>query len=294
MLRPALALLGSVAIVVAHGGDASAGDLLPAPGTSALCGTSDAKPTAGYTAAIQGDCEITQDGVASPARKAQSIASSPPAYSCSFTSVPNPNVAGGGYMVKNCVGDGNAATPDQPLPVPFLVPLDDSSSAPTAKSLALSELRNLHLAPPMLRLSPGLDQPQVVNADAWYWLDPASWRPVTATVSNAGLTVTLTATPTLATWTSGDGGSVNCAGAGTPYPVGDPNPPAQSPTCGHAFTRASDGFPGGVYPLTARESWQINWQASNGESGTFPSMTTSSTAQVRVVEVQALVTGVRT
>jgi hypothetical protein len=105
--------------------------------------------------------------------------------------------------------------------------------------------------------------------------------------------VTVTATPASVTWTSGDGGSVTCAGPGMPYPVGDPNPPAQSPTCGHAFTRSSTGFPGGVYPLTAQVSWQISWQASNGQTGTLPSLTTSATAQVRVVEVQALVTGVR-
>ena len=197
-------------------------------------------------------------------------------------------------MIKNCVGDLSAATPDQPLPVPFFVPLPSSSPAPTAKSLAQSELRNLHLAPPQLRLSPGLDQPQVVNVSAWYWLDSSSWQPVAASVSNAGLTVTVTATPVSVTWSSGDGGSVTCAGPGTPYPVGDPNPPGQSPTCGHAFSRASDGFPGKAYPLTAQVSWQVSWRASNGEAGTFPPMTTSATAQVRVVEVQALVTGVRT
>jgi hypothetical protein len=245
----------------------------------------------GYTGDVQGDCDIKQESVSRPAEKTQTTTSSAPAYVCSYVNVQS--AVPGGSMFKSCVGSMNSMAPDQPLPVPFFVPPASSAPAPTAKTLARSELRNLHLAPPVLRLSPGLDQPQVVNANAWFWLDPAFWQPVASSVSSAGLTVTVTATPVSAMWTSGDGGSVTCAGAGTPYPVGDPNPPAQSPTCGRAFTRASAGFPGGVYPLTAQVSWQIGWRASNGETGTFPPMMTSATAQVRVVEVQALVTGVR-
>lgn len=282
MLRTALTVVASAAIVVVHAGDASADGWLPAPNTSALCGTFNVTPAAGYTGAVQGDCEIKQEDISRPVKKAQAIASSPPDDSCSYT---------GGYVVKSCVGSLNLMAPGH-LPVPF-PPAPAAASAPTAKALALTELRNLHLAPPALRLSPGLDQPQVVNADAWYWLDPSFWQPVSASVSSAGLSVTVTATPATATWTSGDGGSVTCSGPGTAYPVGAPNPPAQSPTCGHAFTRSSSGFPGGMYSLRAQVSWQIGWRASNGETGTFPAMTTSATAQVRVVEVQALVTGVR-
>jgi len=293
MLRSALTILGGAAIVFVHVGAASASGWLPAPNTSALCGTSDATPVSGYTSAVQGDCELKQERAARPAAgKAHTSGSPVPDYSCSYVDVQS--TVPGGDMFKSCTGSLSAAAPDQPLPVPFLVPKPTPGPpAPAAKNLALSELRNLHLAPPVLRLSPGLNQPQVVNAAAWYWLDAAFWRPVSSSVSGAGMSVTVTATPVTATWTSGDGGSVTCAGPGTPYPFGAANPPAQSPTCGHAFTRASAGFPGGVYPLTSQVSWQVGWRASDGEAGTFPAMATSATAQVRVVEVQALVTGVR-
>jgi len=296
MLRPTLTILGGAAIVFVHAGAASATGWLPSPNTSARCATSDAAPIFGYTAAVQGDCELKQQSPLQPAEAARAHTNAGPApvpaYTCSYVDVQS--TVPGGEMFKSCTGSLSAAAPDQPLPVPFLVPKPTPGPPePAAKNLALSELRNLHLAPPVLRLSPGLNQPQVVNADAWYWLDSAFWQPVSSSVSSAGTTVTVTATPVTATWTSGDGGSVTCAGAGTPYPFGASDPPAQSPTCGHAFTRASAGFPGGVYPLTAQVSWQVGWRASYGETGTFPAMATSATAQVRVVEVQALVTGVR-
>lgn len=298
MLRAAFTLVGCAALIVVGASGAGASDWLPDPHTSASCNTSGAAPTSGYTSAVQGDCGVASDGSSRPAAHAKTSTGSAAKYmSCSYVYVPGtlPNPDASGPYFRSCEPSAtpvdNSMSTDPTMKMPILVPVP--APPPTAEALARSEVRNLHMAPPALHLSPGLDQPQVVNADAWYWLDSASWAPVSASVSSSGLTVTVTATPATATWTSGDGGSVMCAGPGTPYPAGDANPPAQSPTCGHAFTRASTAFPGGTYPLTAQVSWQITWRASDKESGTLPPLTTSATAQLRVVEVQALVTGVR-
>lgn len=308
MLKNALRLVASAAPLLCSVGAASASDLSPT-GTAGFhadaCQQSAANsPT--YVNAVQADCGAGIVGRKTrPTSSTQPHTTSAPGYvSCSYN-VPagfvpsmytnDRNGTPSGPLVKVCVSSptpvDNSMASDPQMTIPILIP--KPSPPPSLASLAQSAAANLHLAPPAMRLSPGLDKPQVVNVPAWYFLDPASWAPVSSSVAAGAVTVTVTATPVSVTWTSGDGGSVTCAGPGTPYPVEDPNPPAQSPTCGHAFTRASAGFPDGVYPLTAQVSWQIGWRASTGVTGTLPPTATSATAQVRVVEVQALVTGVR-
>lgn len=126
---------------------------------------------------------------------------------------------------------------------------------------------------------------QLVNLPTWLWLT-SGWETVTATASVPGVVVTATARPSSVTWALGDGAHVTCTGPGTPYRAGV-DPRAASPDCGHTYRRSSAAQRGGAYAVTVTLHWTVTW-AGAGESGTFPELTTTSTASFRVAESQAL------
>jgi hypothetical protein len=131
-----------------------------------------------------------------------------------------------------------------------------------------------------------MDRDQLVNVPTWFWLDGNRWVPVSATASVPGESAAATATPMSVTWTLGDGSTVVCRGPGRPYVAGG-DPSAPSPDCGHTYTRSSAGQPGGAFVLSATVSWGVSW-VGGGQNGTLPALTTTSTAQVRVGESQAI------
>lgn len=149
--------------------------------------------------------------------------------------------------------------------------------------LARSQLR---LPSPSIAANPAGDQ--LVNLPTWMWLS-GGWGPVSATASVPGVSVTAVATPTSVTWAMGDGSTVTCTGAGTPYKAGT-DPKAPSPDCGHVYRRSSASQPGQAYPVTATVHWTVTWSGA-GQGGTFPDMTTTGNATFRVAESQALNNG---
>jgi hypothetical protein len=84
----------------------------------------------------------------------------------------------------------------------------------------------------------------------------------------------------------GDGATVTCTGAGTPFQPGT-DPKAPSPTCGHTYRTSSASQPGQAFPVTATVHWTVTWSGA-GQGGTFPDMTTTGNAAFRVAESQAL------
>jgi hypothetical protein len=91
-------------------------------------------------------------------------------------------------------------------------------------------------------------------------------------------------------WNMGDGHTVTCANAGTPYV------PAyglqQSPTCGYAYDRPSTGpaHPHARYMVTATTTWLITW-AGGGRTGSLI-VTRQSQSSVEIQQLQ-VVTGWR-
>ncbi len=139
----------------------------------------------------------------------------------------------------------------------------------------------------VIRVNPAGDQ--LVQLPTWLSLDPASWRPQSATAAVPGVSVTATATPTQAVWSMGDGGSVVCHSPGTPWTPGT-DPMAASPDCGHKYTRSSAGASGGAFTVSVTISWNVTW-AGAGQAGTVPGLTTTGAVQVRVAESQAVISG---
>ena len=161
------------------------------------------------------------------------------------------------------------------------------AAAPSPEVLARQAVSRLKLPPLSLSMSPA--GTQLVTVPTWLWIDPAFWRPRSATAQVPGVVVTATASPSRVVWSTGDGTTLTCTGPGTAWTPGT-DPATPSPTCGHTYRRSSAGMPGGTFPVTATVSWDVVW-AGGGQGGTVPGLSTTSTAAVRVAEVQAVVAG---
>ncbi len=154
-------------------------------------------------------------------------------------------------------------------------------AAPGAQPVAAVARDQLVLPKVALRLSPVGEQ--LVGLPTWLWIEPASWAPVSKTVSVPGAAITATATPQSVTWATGDGASVVCPGPGTPYSSTSP-PEAASPDCGHTYRALS---PPGGFSLAATVTWDVQW-AGAGKSGVFPGLESTAAVTVTVVDAPAV------
>lgn len=215
-----------------------------------------------------------------------------------------------GRASNQSVGGGaeQSAAPAVVLPVPpdcYMIELDHhtciarggdyAQSAPAAPSGegALSEavvrqaMAQLQLPKPVVRMSPDAGAAQVVRFPTWLWVDASGWRPVSKTVQVPGASLTATATPQRVVWSMGDGGSVTCAGPGTPYSSRYPAGSA-SPDCGYVYQRSSAGQSDERFMVKATVVWDVVWQGA-GKSGSVRGMEMTSQVSVRVSEVQSVV-----
>lgn len=139
-----------------------------------------------------------------------------------------------------------------------------------------------------------LDGAAMVNLPTWAWVEESgSLGERTATASIPGLSATVVAKSGGLTISAGDGvmspSHLSCTReqALTEFtPGADP-----SSACVFQFDRASHSSPGG-FPVNASADWEVEWTASNGESGTLDDRTLTATTLIRVAGSQALVTQV--
>lgn len=121
----------------------------------------------------------------------------------------------------------------------------------------------------------------VVGMPTWMWAeqpDALTWGPVTRTAGSGGFTVTATAHVAKVVWSMGDGETVVCRSAGTPYR--DKFGKKSSPDCGHTYGKE------GMYRVRATSHWTVDWTGM-GQSGAIP-LTFSETAVVTIGEAQVL------
>jgi hypothetical protein len=199
---------------------------------------------------------------------------------------PTPGRSGSWYVWK-CTGPGVGT--DAVYRPPVWIPDGQEPGAtqlPSVAELATMARKQLRLPTPAIAANPAGDQ--LVNLPTWLWL-ASGWGPVSATASVPGVSVTAVATPTSVTWSMGDGSTVTCIGAGTPFRPGT-DPIASSPDCGHTYRMSSASQMGQAFPVTATVHWTVTWSGA-GQSGTFPDMTATGNAAFRVAEAQALNNG---
>ncbi|MFE7764194.1 ATP/GTP-binding protein [Streptomyces sp. NPDC057438] len=143
----------------------------------------------------------------------------------------------------------------------------------------------------MTLLGPDIASPRAagkytVGVPMWMWVNQSAttFGPNTASASAGGITVTATAKVSKIVWKMGDGASVTCNGPGTPYQASEGM--AQSPTCGHVYSKASAGAKNGKFPVTATSTWTIDWQGG-GQAGQLTEIRQTN-GQVAIGELQVV------
>nr|WP_233627766.1 hypothetical protein [Saccharopolyspora sp. HNM0986] len=188
------------------------------------------------------DCRYVRSDYQPPAEGTTTIAYHPPSDSGAITVTPAlyrpssstpkvrfaqqqppPGPSGAWYMYQ-CSGEGWRDALYRP---PIWIP-DGQQPALSPEQLAQQAYSQLRLPSPQIHASPA--ETQLVNLPTWLWMDPAQWRPQSAT---------------------------------------------------------SQGKPGNSYPVAAEVSWTVTWSGA-GTGGTFPNLTTTSSATFAVAESQAL------
>lgn len=162
----------------------------------------------------------------------------------------------------------------------------EAAAAPDPEDLALRLLASIDFEAPELGMFPRGDSPErmsYVGWRMWLWAESSSslqWGPVSDSLSQGGVTVSLTARVSGVEWNMGDGKSVSC-GKGTPWSeavTGGRN--VASPDCGHVYSED------GRYTVTVTSSWDVEW-SGGGRSGSLP-FTLSREADVLVGELQSV------
>lgn len=161
------------------------------------------------------------------------------------------------------------------------VPAGAATPVVSPRTLANGVLGRMPIPVPKVRLSPEGDQ--VVNLPMWTWLD--EWAAVTDSANVPGVAVTVTAAPTKAIWTFGDGQSVTCNGPGVPWTAAA----GPEPLCGHTFTRSSAAAPNGTYRVTVSVTWTASYTVAGGAGGgNLAPVTRTTTFGIQVGEVQSI------
>ncbi|SBT50483.1 hypothetical protein [Micromonospora auratinigra] len=161
---------------------------------------------------------------------------------------------------------------------------------PDPEELARRALAKISLLPPRIAVAPRKSKgPGLVGLPIWLWASPGEdyFGPLTASASDRGLTVSITAKVDRIVWTMGDGNTVTCTGAGTPYDAKGARAGEPSPDCGYpgGYARAA------TYKVRATTFWTVHWQASSGgQEGDIAQSRLSGIVDVKINELQ-VVTG---
>lgn len=134
----------------------------------------------------------------------------------------------------------------------------------------------------------------IVNTNTWFWTDPATWQPVSKSVSAGAVSATATATPVTLSFAPGDGGkTVTCPGPGTAFKATTETwiAPVNPQGCSYRYPKSSYGIGGddqvtAVYTIT----WKVTWSGSDGSGGTFNNLQTYTPSRFSVAELQTVIT----
>lgn len=160
-------------------------------------------------------------------------------------------------------------------------------SPPDPEMLARRALASITVSPVRIGMMPQAtsQNPEsmgIVGFPVWLWADPEGMQSQSASASERGFTVQITATLDRVVWDLGDGGpAVTCTGPGVPF-TGTMLSPDSRPPCG----RQSGYQEQGEYTVTATAHWAVNWSGI-GQSGVIP-LELTSREMVRVGELQVV------
>ncbi|MFE1776409.1 ATP/GTP-binding protein [Streptomyces sp. NPDC059008] len=152
--------------------------------------------------------------------------------------------------------------------------------------LARRAVDDMVLRGPDIGITPKPGGKGVVGMPVYMWTEkgPETYGPNVASASTGGITVTATAKVSKIVWNMGDGNSITCTTAGTPYRAEFGKNP--SPDCGYRYTQPSTSKPHGKYHVTATSTWTIDW-TGGGQNGQLTEVRNSA-VDITVAEVQVL------
>ncbi|MBB5833746.1 hypothetical protein [Kribbella italica] len=150
-------------------------------------------------------------------------------------------------------------------------------------TLVYRAIAEMKLGKPQVGTAPGPAQIGLVNMPVWLWVTKSenTWGPITRSANVPGLTVNVKAQVKAVNWSLGDGKTLRCETAGTPY--NKSSGLKDSPDCGHRYVKTSHNQPNCKYNLTATTEWDITWESTLGDNGQIP-MTQSAGTQLRIGE----------
>lgn len=119
------------------------------------------------------------------------------------------------------------------------------------------ELANAHTAP-------GADYHTYINYKNWLWIPERQWHDVSVSLTVAGATVTLTATPSHTAWDMGNGETVSCVGPGREWVEGMPE---NAPTnCSFTYAALVDPE-GDTWSVSAAINYAVGWTCTGNCGG---------------------------
>jgi hypothetical protein len=150
---------------------------------------------------------------------------------------------------------------------------------PELLAFQVLEVMGLHRAG--VGTTPGAGRTGVIGLPTYLWVSdpgPSVTGPQTRTATAGAVSVTGTARVLRMEWSLGNGRSITCRSAGTPYQ--DSFGARPSPTCGYTYTAP------GSYAISLTTHWRFEW-AGGGQNGSYDFTFTTPTA-IQMQEVQAL------
>jgi hypothetical protein len=195
-------------------------------------------------------------------------------------------------VYRDCNGDLRSMVFWAPEPEPGGPGDDDGIFAARQEARARVEP-----AAPAFAVSP---EQAVVQFTTWLWLEESYWQPVSASATTpGGVTVTVEAVPMQVTWDLDEGVQV-CDGPGVPWSESadaayelQPETVRGSgnPACTFTFVNSSSTRESGVFDATVTVRWEFSWSLNGVARGVFGAVEVSDSWELRVGEVQAVITG---
>lgn len=163
---------------------------------------------------------------------------------------------------------------------------------PSPGVLAERAFDTLPLVGAEIGIAPSPDGVGLVGVPVWLWTEntPATWGPLTTTVSVPGLAVTAEANAVEIEWDMGNGHVEVCDNPGQPYQASFGG---REPDCGYTYPYPSSTQPDGRYTVTATTIWEVNWWVEprgNAEEGQDSFTRVSEPVSIQINELQ-VVTG---
>ncbi|MEU2587309.1 ATP/GTP-binding protein [Streptomyces avermitilis] len=163
---------------------------------------------------------------------------------------------------------------------------DPAAAAVDPAQLAQEAVKQMTLLGPEIGITPKPGGKGVVGMPVYLWdtKSAETYGPQSRSASAGAVTVTATAHVTKIVWSMGDGNTVTCTTAGTPYTAAYGKQPSRD--CGHRYDQPSSTQSSGEYHVTATSTWKIDWQGG-GQTGQLTEVRNSA-VDITVAEVQVL------